>query len=488
MVRNVFAHGALYALAGAFSQGMSFLLFPVLAHELAPRELGVVDLLAVLATLVHLTIALEVVQGMARHLPDAVDPLERRAYASTALWFTLAVYTPFALIAVVLAAPLTAAVLGRDVDPGLMRLAVAGAWWTGVMYVGQNTLRFELRPRAFALVTVVLATVTAVTTALLLLLAAGRAEDALVGQLAGAVAGAAVALWLARRSYGVCFDAAKLRTMLAFSVPLVPASVGVFLNNYADRLAIQATRSLSDVGVYGVGCRLSLVVGLVLLGFQGSLTPLLLSRHGDAGTPAALARVFRLFTLLALALFVAVSVFAHEALAVLTGPAYQRAERLVPLLTAAAFLAGMYIFAPGLTIARRTGPMATISAAAGVANLGLAFALVPILGVEGAAIAFLIASAGAFAALMALSQRHYPVPHDWRRLAAALATAASAAAIGAALPDHGVQPAPVAIKAALVATAVTAIAALLLAPDERARVRTLAGARTMTGRAAAREA
>jgi O-antigen/teichoic acid export membrane protein len=488
VVRNVFTHGALYALAGAVSQGMSFLLFPVLAHALAPREFGVVDLLAVLATLVHLTIALEVVQGMARQLPDAIDAADRRAYASTALWFTIAVYSPFALIALALATPLTAAVLGRDIDPGLMRLAVGTAWVTGVMYVGQNTLRFELRPRAFAVVSVVLATVTATTTALLLLAAGGRVEYALVGQLAGAAAGATVALWLARRSYGVCFDAGKLRTMLAFSVPLVPASVGVFLNSYADRLAIQATRSLSDLGVYGVGYRMSLVVGLVLLGFQGSLTPLVLSRYREAGTPAALARVFRLFALLALALFVLVSVFAHEALAVLTAPAYQRAARLIPLLTAAAFLAGMYIFAPGLTIARRTKPMATISAAGGLANVALAFTLVPTVGVEGAAIAFLITSAGSFAALMVLSQRHYPVPHDWRRLAAALSAAAAAAAVSGALPEHGIQPGPVAIKVALAVTALGAIAALLLGPEERARVRALPGALTVAGRAAARGA
>jgi O-antigen/teichoic acid export membrane protein len=487
VVRNIFTHGALYALAGAVSQGISFLLFPLLAHVLTPVEFGVVDLLAVLATLVHLTIALEVVQGMARQLPDSADQAERRAYASTALWFTIAVYTPFTVVAIALAAPLTDAFLGRGIDPAVLRIAALSAWATGVMYVGQNTLRFELRPRAFAVVTVVLAGVTASTTAVLLVTLGGRAEYALAGQLAGAIAGGAVAVWLARRSYGLCFDRAKLRTMLAFSVPLVPASVGVFLNSYADRLAIKATRSLADVGVYGVGLRLSLVVGLVLLGFQGSVTPLVLSHYREPGTPAALARVFRIFALLALTLFVAVSVFAHEALAVLTAPAYQSAERLVPPLTAGAFLAGMYIFAPGLPIARRTRPMATISVAGGLANVGMAFALVPAVGMEGAAIAFLVTSAGSFAALMMLSQREYHVPHDWRRLGPAAATAVAAAVAGAAVPAHGIEPAAVVVKLGLLGGALATIAALLLWPEERARLRALPSA-ALAARAAARSA
>ena len=486
MVRNVFTHGALYALAGAVSNGISFLLFPLLAHVLSPAEFGVVDLLAVLATLIHLTIALEIVQGMARQLPDS-DIEERRAYASTALWFTIAVYTPFALVGLALAGPLTDEFLGRGIDPDVLRIAVAAAWATGVMYVGQNTLRFELRPRAFVVVTVVLAGVTASTTAVLLVTLGGRAEYALAGQLAGATAGAVVALWLARRNYGLCFDRAKLRTMLAFSVPLVPASVGVFLNTYTDRLAIKATRSLADLGVYGVGLRLSLVVGLVLLGFQGSVTPLVLTHYREPGTPAALARIFRIFSLLALALFVGVSVFAHEALALLTAPAYHAAEHLVPPLTAAALLAGMYIFAPGLTIARRTGPMAAISVAGGLANVGMAFALVPVVGVEGAAIAFLVTSAASFAALMTLSQREYHVPHDWRRLTSAAAAAVAAAVAGAAIPDHGIQPAAVLIKLGLLGVAFTTICTLLLSPEERARVRAIPAA-ALAARAAPRGA
>jgi O-antigen/teichoic acid export membrane protein len=487
VVRNVFTHGALYALAGAISNGISFLLFPLLAHVLTPEEFGVVDLLAVLGTLVHLTIALEIVQGMARQLPDSADLAERRAYASTTLWFTIAVYTPFALVGFVLAGPLTDEFLGRTIDPDVLRIAVVAAWATGVMYVGQNTLRFELRPRAFAVVTVVLAGVTASTTALLLATLGGRAEYALAGQLAGATAGGAVALWLARRSLGFCFDRTKLRTMLAFSVPLVPASVGVFLNTYTDRLAIKATRSLADLGVYGVGLRLSLVVGLVLLGFQGSVTPLILSHYREPGTPAAFARVFRIFSMLALVLFVAVSVFAHEALALLTAPAYHSAEHLVAPLTAAAFLAGMYIFAPGLTIARRTRPMAAISVAGGLANVAMAFALVPAVGVEGAAIAFLVTSAASFAALMTLSQREYHVPHDWRRLSIASATAVAAALTGAAIPDHGIQPGAVLAKGAIVVAALAAIGTLLLSADERARLRALPAA-ALAARAAPRGA
>ncbi len=76
---------------------------------------------------------------------------------------------------------------------------------------------------------------------------------------------------------------------------MVPASIGLFLNLYADRLVIQHERSLADVGLYGVGYRLGTVVILVLTAFQAAALPLILARKDDPSTPGDLARMFRIF-------------------------------------------------------------------------------------------------------------------------------------------------------------------------------------------------
>ena len=93
-------------------------------------------------------------------------------------------------------------------------------------------------------------------------------------------------------------------------------------------------------------------------------------------TPRPLAisrRIFRLFTVLSLAVLLALSVLAAPLLRILAAPPYQGADRVVPYLVVSTVFANMFMFAPGLVIAERTRAMAKYTAAVGVANLVLAW-------------------------------------------------------------------------------------------------------------------
>jgi O-antigen/teichoic acid export membrane protein len=405
-----------YALGGVVSQGLAFLLFPFLTRVFTPRDYGIIDLVGLVTTLANLTIPLEVSEALGRYYSETENDDERRAYASTALVFTVTMFTTALAVSLVLVRPLTDVVLGRSVPSSTMAVALVAMWSSGMLYLSQGLLRWQLRPRAFTVVTLSTGVVATGVTATLVFGFGVGVVGALIGQLSAFTVSGALAFWFSRRLFVFSFDASKLRRMLAYSIPLLPGSVGVFLNLYADRLVIRSRLGLSDVGVYGVAYRLSIVVSLTLLGFQGALMPLVLSGHSNERTRRELAQVFRLFCAGALAIFLYLSVFADDFVRVLTRPAYYGAGRIVPILVAASFLAGMAIFAPGLNIAKRTGSYAVVTATFGLVNVGLAFALVGPLGIRGPALAFLVTCAGSFATVMVLSQRAYPVPHQWARL------------------------------------------------------------------------
>jgi O-antigen/teichoic acid export membrane protein len=465
-VGSFFRHGATYALGGILSQGIAFLLFPFFAHVFVPRDYGIIDLVGLTMTLVNLTIALEISQGLGRYFAEATEFEERKAYASTAFTFTALIYTAALVVALIVIRPLTTLVLGGDVDKAIMRLAVVAMWCSGMLYLTQDLLRWQLRPKAFAVVSVVTAAMTAGTSVVLVIGFDTGVIGAIVGQVVGFGVGGALAYRLSSDLFRLRFDRAKFGRMLAYSIPLVPASVGVFLNGYADRIAIRSKLTLSDVGVYGVGYRLSMVVSLTLIGFQGALMPFTLSRHEQPQTRQDLARIFRLFCAIALAVFLCLSLFADELLRLLTRPAYYGATTVVPLLVAASFFGGMYIFAPGLSIAKKTRPYAVITLVAGLANLALAFSLVGPLGIRGPALAFLVACAGSFAALMLLSQRHFHVPHEWRRLLLTSSAVAGLVAVGRMFLGGTDDPFITLAKISLAAFALSLIGALLLTREE----------------------
>ncbi len=461
VIRRFFADSAIYGAAAIASQGIGLLLFPFLAHRFTPGQYGVIDILTLASILVNLTIALEVNQGLGRYFVDATEQ-DRIAYASTALIFTVGVYSVFAAIALALAAPLTDVLLGNGVDPTVTRVAVAWMWLNGIVYLCQDQLRWRALPRAFALAAVATAAATASTTAILVFALDVGVVGVFVGLLSGAAAAAAVIAAFSRGAYALRFDRRKLGLMLTFSLPLVPGSIGVFLNGFADRIVLQHSRSLADVGVYGVAFRIAAIATLLLAGFQGAASPLILSRHDEPQTRVELSHIFRLFSAIALSAFVFASVFADIAVRILASPAYGQASVIVPYLFMAALLFGVYIFAPGLTIAKRTATFAAISVSAGLLNLILALMLVPPLGIRGAGIATVLSSAWFFVLTIYFSQRHYVVKHDWARLGVALVVAVGVVVFGATAIESG-QSAVFAAGPLLTRSAITVFGVSLIA-------------------------
>jgi O-antigen/teichoic acid export membrane protein len=112
------------------------------------------------------------------------------------------------------------------------------------------------------------------------------------------------------------------------------------------------------------------------------------------------------------------------AVALLTDPRYQRADRAVALLAfAGAAYAGYTVLAIGSGRARRTQLNWVVTAFGAAANVGLNFWLIPRYGMVGAAISTLCAYVVLFVAMTLYSQHVYPVPYQWRRIATAVAAA-----------------------------------------------------------------
>jgi O-antigen/teichoic acid export membrane protein len=218
--------------------------------------------------------------------------------------------------------------------------------------------------------------------------------------------------------------------MLAFSAPLVPSSIAVVATSYVDRFAISVLMTISAVGVFGVGARIASILALALVGFQLALTPLVYARHSMAETPPELARLLRYFAASGLLAVVALTLFAPEIVALLAAPDFRDAQVVVPILGLATLVAGMYVFAPGLGVSKRSGLSSLVSISGAVAATALNFVLIPRLGIVGAPTATLIGAPVALLGYLLLGQRVYPIPHRWGPLAIAAITTYITAFVG----------------------------------------------------------
>lgn len=405
-------------------------------------------MVAILTSLAGVTVALEISQGLARHFGDARDDADRIVYASTSLWFTVASYTVFVVLGVLFSGPATRLLFGRTDYTTIFVVALFSIWANGLFGIVQNQLRFQLRSRRFAVSNLVYTFVSIGAIVWFVLFLGMGVVGVIAGQMVGRFAGSGIALYFARDIYRFAIRREKLSEMLRFSLPLVPSSIGVFLTLYIDRIAIKEMMSLADVGIFGIAYRLVSVLGLLIASSQTALVPLIYSNYRRPGTPGEIERIFRYFVAAELMVLMGVSLYAKELVGLLATPAYYGAASVVALLAAATLLSQTYMFAPGLSIANKTGTIGMISVAGAAMNTGLNVAFIPIWGIQGSAFANLASAAVVFTVYMAYSQKLYCVPHQWGKLGLSVALVSSVIVGCGFLPLT--QRAGIGIKAALI--------------------------------------
>jgi O-antigen/teichoic acid export membrane protein len=335
---------------------------------------------------------------------------------------------------------------------GALVLATASA---GIFLLMQGQLRWELRPYAYALTALAYAVTTLLGTAILILAGAGLV-GVFLGQAVGAGVGIALVV-LARPAFGWTFSPSWLSRLLTFSLPLVPATLATLGALFVDRFVIGAARSLEDVAVFAVGYRIAAAVGIVMSAVQLALTPLIYAEYRRTEAPREIASAALLVAGGALSIWVMISVLAPEIVGVVGTQAYAESATVIPFLSLAIILAGLVVFAPGLTIERRTRSVAVIALAGLVINLGLGISLVGVFGIVGVAFATLTTAAVVLGLMWWFGRSAYPIPFHGQRLAAAfLASAVAVAASGVVTGD----PLSLAARVALALASITCVVIL----------------------------
>ena len=473
MIRKALEGSVAYGLGAVLSRSLVILQAPLFSFALAPEQFGRLDILTIGINLLNLCVALEVSQGLAIYSCETKDDRERASFASTALWFTLGCYTLLLLIGA-FAGPVARTLEETAGGPDLSRLFLLTAALQGIFLLVHGQLRWMLRPGAFFRVSLLYG-ITNLALSLLFVYGLGWGVSGILGaQALGAALASLAALLLQRRHFTLTFDTNKLRLMLKFSLPLVPSSIAVLLALYVDRAVIGSLMGMAAVGLYGVGFRFAAVVGVLVVGVGSAVTPLIYHDHREPDSPRQISRLLNYYVLAGLAAVLLLGVFSEPLMHRLVAPEYHSAHAVVPTLAAALLAGSLYAFAPGLSLSKRTFSIALISTLTAALNLLLNLALVPVLGIQGAALATLLSGTAGFALWCRAGQRLYHIPYDTGRLLT------GSAAVGLALWTYqrfAISPSRPILQLGAPLLALTAAILLLLRPEERRRAwRSLTGA------------
>lgn len=442
MLRAVVRDGAIYSLPALLSRGLGLILLPIYGRVLSRPEFGLFDLLLAVGPILNVVVCLEVQQGLAR-LRQEADEATRRRMTGTVWVFSTLAYLVFITAALSLSTVISDKAVGNAELSNVVRLGFVSLAIGALFNLVLNQFRWELRSRSFAAVSALYAIATVVLTVALTVIGDWGLRGVFLAQCISGAMGVATCLALLRQSWTPAFSLEQLRRILTFSLPLVPASFFVLLMLSFNRMALNYFADLGEVASYGMAARLAGLVGLLIVGLQGAVTPLVYSHYRDPTTPGQLAQLFAGVLGLCFILCLALNAFAADLVVLVAGRPYASSAGLIPLIAVALLAGQLYVLAPGMAIAQKTKSQLAVAAVSALTDVVLNIVLVPPLGARGAALAAACSSIVFLGLWLRASQRHYPIPFDWPRVFGGVAIFL-AASVGAAIARIATEPLSVA--------------------------------------------
>lgn len=419
MLKNLFKASAIYTVANIFSRGIGFFLLPIVTLYLTPEDYGVLDLYTVFSTLVGVVLGLELTQGIARYSNESTF-LEKVSLLSTTVWFIVIVYA-FAICGfLVFSEQVNFLLIGSTEHVEIFSLVAIIMVLTKLGNVLQAQLKWDLKPKYYTAVSILYTTVFATSVYTTLVVYNLGLKGYFISQLIASTSTLLVSAVLNRKYLKFIMSIDSFKRLFKFSLPLVFSSLTIILSTYIDRIAIRHFLSLDDLGIYGIAFRFATLSSILLVGVQSALLPLIYKEYKRSETKAKLKDAYYLFYTIMLTSICFFSFFSKELLIVLTSEVFYTAAVLIPILSTAVFFNGMYIFAVGIAIEKKTKVYVYVGVFSLIANVILNIIMIPLMGLLGAALATLFTSLGSYTIYIFNSQKYYQVSYNFKRLVAGL--------------------------------------------------------------------
>jgi len=435
-LRRLATTGAAYTAASIFSKLIAVALLPLYTRYLSPADYGAAEVMFAAIVSASIIVRFGLIEAVLRfYYKDDEDP-DQVVASSFAALFWLA--TVGALLALPFATPISEALLNRPA-PDLARVAIGGLWVLTMFEFMLTLFRLEERARAFFVTTIVNVLVTIGLTVVLVVGAGEGARGLLVGSYASGAVFVLGLIVLQRHRLSLFFDRALLRRLFRFGLPTMPAEASLYLLNFVDRIIIVRYAGLPEAGLYSLAVKFAQGVNVLVRGFQLAWPPLAYSIRDDGEARRAYAVVVTLFVAGCAFVVTGMWLFSRWIVRALAAPEFFDSYEAVGLISTAVTLYAVYMVL--VVILGRTGRTefnlpATLAALA--ANVVLNLLLVPSLGIVGAGLALVASYIVVLALMYVFTQRLFPVPYQWGRLARVVLTATVLVAAGELLmPTSG---------------------------------------------------
>ncbi len=187
------------------------------------------------------------------------------------------------------------------------------------------------------------------------------------------------------------FDKKLLKQMLLIAIPLFPNFLVYWVFNSCDRVMITNIIGIGAAGIYSVGSKLGSASQLIYTAFAGGWQYFAFATMKENNQVKSNSLVFEYLGIISFAATAFICAWSYDIFKILFKEEYLSGYIIAPYLFFAPLLQMLYqVAANQFLVVKKTWPTMLILSSGAMLNIGINWLLIPVLGIEGAAIATLM--------------------------------------------------------------------------------------------------
>ncbi len=216
---------------------------------------------------------------------------------------------------------------------------------------------------------------------------------------------------------------AAWRTMMKFGLPFLPSGIFAMMMELADRYILKQMTDLYTVGIYGSGYKLGMLMMLIVMGFNMAWQPFYLKTGKQDENKPLYSRINTYAITFLGFIWIILNLWVYDLVRIefggisLYGSQYWPSVSLVPWISLGYVFYGLYLLQlPGVFYQEKSLWIATSRAIGAISNIVLNIYMIPIYGVEGAAIATCLSFIIMFIIMFIINRRLFHISYEWGRI------------------------------------------------------------------------
>jgi O-antigen/teichoic acid export membrane protein len=401
---------ALYGGAAAISKAFSLLTFPLLARHLSIEDYGIVDYFFVLGGLLAIFLIFGQDSSVARFYYEHEDSESRKQLISQSLIFQLAGVVLFLPLLWLYSDYLIGLLISATNHVGLFKIVLLQLPFLLLINFSQNLLKWTFSRTRFLIMSLGGTFVQVSLLLVALLYFDVGIEGVLLVSLASSAIFGALGLFFVRKWLTVPTQFNHLRKMLPFAIPYGVICIAGAFSPTLERTLTISLLGIESLGLYAVGVKIAMLMGMLASAFQTAWGPFSLSLYKRDDSINIYNWVLKLFAITVCVAVLTLTLIAQPVIVLLTTERFLGAEVVVfPLAMGLAIQATSWITEMGISISKRSYLSLYAYLVEILVTLAVIFLCAPLFGLFG--VAFGVLSGQIVKAVTAswLAQKAYPL-------------------------------------------------------------------------------